>query len=292
MNFIDFSHFNQPICQPLQSCSHLPEYPGVKMFLKFWIKTFFLKFPLYRTRQMRAWSRLTDPQYNHDRDKHPVRHKHHGKGGWQSASRDGITSRDYTDYAEYLTHQKTKWDEMIKSKGGLDSKTLIDYRYRFFRRFSHLCTLLPRDAKILCLGARQGTEVEVLRDLGLQDAWGIDLNPGPENPFVKPGDFMHLEAPDHSLDLIYSNCVDHAFDLDGFFREHARALKPNGLALYDLSLGSESSSTMAGPFEAVSWEREELIFLMLLKHFRSVIKVERESGWMWILLQGTVENSQ
>ncbi|MBF0163677.1 MAG: class I SAM-dependent methyltransferase [Magnetococcales bacterium] len=256
------------------------------MFVKFWIKTLALRLPFYHTRQMLAWQQLLDPGYNHERDKHPVRQKHHGQGGWQSSSSGGITTRDYADYDEYLTHQKTKWDEILKVKGGLDRKVLAGYRRTFFRRFAPLCELLPPEATILCLGARQGTEVEVLRDIGFHDAWGIDLNPGPDNPFVKPGDFMHLQEADESLDLIYSNCVDHAFDLDAFFREHARALKPNGLALYDLSLGSPGASSMGGPFEAVSWENEEVIFQMMLKHYRSVLKVEREPGWMWVLLRG------
>ena len=76
----------------------------------------------------------------------------------------------------------------------------------------------------MCCGARQGTEVEVLRDLGFRSAYGIDLNSGPENPYVVPGDFMKLDAEDGSLDLIYSNCLDHAFDLPALAAEHARAI--------------------------------------------------------------------
>ena len=88
----------------------------------------------------------------------------------------------------------------------------------------------PAGTELIAQGGRTGSlivlkegEVEVLRDLGFRDAWGIDLNPGPDNPFVRPGDFMHLDAPDNSLDLLYSNCVDHAFDLTGAIREHYTA---------------------------------------------------------------------
>ncbi|MBF0272389.1 MAG: methyltransferase domain-containing protein [Magnetococcales bacterium] len=240
---------------------------------------------------MRAWRQLKDPNYNHERDKHPVRNKHHGKGGWKSHEESGILYRDYADYEEYLNHQKAKWSEMLTIKGGLGQKELYDYRLRFFRRFRLLPGLLKPDARILCMGARQGTEVEVLRDIGFPNAQGIDLNPGPENSFVKKGDFMHLEEEDRSLDMVYSNCVDHAFDLDAFFREHARALKEDGFAIYDLSLGEGQTST-GGPFEAVNWGRDELVLQMLLKHFRSVFKVEREPGWMWMVLHGTHHEAQ
>jgi SAM-dependent methyltransferase len=249
----------------------------------FWFKTILHRvlpggFGHYRTHRQHR-----DPDYVHDRDKHPVRHKHHGKGGWKEAGGDGIAQRDYASYEEYLTHQKLKLEEMLKMYGGFRGEDIFNYRRRFYARFKHLPRLLPRDARILCLGARQGTEVEVLRDLGFRNAWGIDLNPGPDNPFVRPGDFMKLDAPDDSLDLIYSNCVDHAFDLPGFFREHARALKPDGYAIYDLGVNMEEGG---GAFEAVAWDRTEDVFQMLLRHFRKLIRVERETQWMWILLQG------
>ena len=255
------------------------------IFLKFWLKTVALYLPLPEPVNMRSWRKKKDPQYVHERDKHPVRQKHHGKGGWQTNQDSSIIYRDYADYDEYLTHQKTKWDEILKVKGGFEKKVILDYRIRFFSRFRFLSRLLKPDATILCLGARQGTEVEVLRDIGFPNAYGIDLNPGSDNHFVRKGDFMHLEEADQSLDLIYSNCVDHAFDLDGFFREQARKLKKNGLALYDLPLG-DGKSVMGGPFESVSWEREEIIFQILLKYYQSILKVEKEPGWMWILLQG------
>jgi hypothetical protein len=77
--------------------------------------------------------------------------------------------------------------------------------------------------------------------------------------------------------------VDHAFDLDAFFAEHARAMKPNGYVLYDIGVSMEEG---AGPFEAVSWKRSEDIFQKLLSKYRKLIRVERDPYWMWVLLQG------
>lgn len=232
----------------------------------------------------RKLRRKKDPGYVHERDKHPVRHKHHGGGGWKE-ERDsrGIRTRDYASYEEYLTHQKLKLEEMLKMKGGFSNEDVFNYRMRFYRRFRHLPGLLRRDAVALCAGARQGTEVEVLRDLGFRNAVGIDLNPGEDNPLVRTGDFMRLDYPDNSVDFFYTNCVDHAFDLDAFFKEHARVLKPDGFAIYDIASNMEEGG---GAFEAVDWERTEDVFLLLLGHFGRLIRVERDGPWMWILVQG------
>jgi len=135
----------------------------------------------------------------------------------------------------------------------------------------------------LCCGARQGTEVDVLRDLGFVNARGIDLNPGSDNPLVGAGDMMKLDDPDNSLDLLYSNCIDHAFDLDRMIAEHARVLKADGYLLYDIGINMEGGG---GPFEAISWDRTEDVVLRLLHSFRTVIRIERESQWLWVLVQG------
>lgn len=249
----------------------------------FWAKTFLhLVTPggFGYIRELRA---RKDAGYDHEREKHEVRHKHHGQGGWKVEKEEGMLKRDYSSYEEYVTHQKLKLDEMIKLKGGFSNFDIFDYRLKFYVRFRHLPGLLPPDARILCCGARQGTEVEVLRDLGFPHAAGIDLNPGPDNPLVKPGDMMKLEAADRSLDLIYTNCVDHAFDLDRLIAEHARALKADGLLLYDIGVNMEEGG---GAFEAISWNRSEDIILRLLKKFRTVIRVEREPQWLWMLVKG------
>jgi SAM-dependent methyltransferase len=222
-----------------------------------------------------------DAAYDHTRDKHPVRNKHNGQEGWKSEHSGDFLYRDYSSYEEYVSHQAQKINEILKMQGGFDNKTILDYRKRFYGRFRYLPSFLSKSAVILCLGARQGTEVEVLWDMGYKNAMGLDLNPGPKNPFVKQGDFMALEYSDSSVDMVYSNCVDHAFDLSKFFQEHARVLKPGGYALYDIGI----SGQVFGAFESVGWESEESVFLLTLKHFKNVLKVEVAGDWKWMLLQ-------
>jgi SAM-dependent methyltransferase len=94
---------------------------------------------------------------------------------------------------------------------------------------------------------------------------------------------MKLDLPDDSLDLLYTNCVDHAFDLEQMIAEHSRVLRPDGYLLYDIGLNMEDGG---GPFEAISWDRTEDIISRLIRSFRAVIRIERERQWLWALLQG------
>jgi hypothetical protein len=252
----------------------------------FWIKTLLHLVTPGGYGYIRRLRAGRDAAYNHERDKHTVRAKHHGAGGWkEQAGEDGVLKRDYASYDEYVTHQKLKLDEMVKMKGGFSNFDIFDYRLKFFSRFRHLCGLLPRDAEILCCGARQGTEVEVLRDLGFRRARGIDLNPGPDNPLVQAGDMMHLGVEDDSLDLIYTNCVDHAFDLDAMLAEHARALKPGGFLLYDIGVNMEQGG---GPFEAIAWRRSEDVMLRMLGVFKTLVRAERDPAWLWVLVRDKI----
>jgi len=227
---------------------------------------------------------LKQDDYVHERDKHEVRRKHYGKEGWSEQKKNGLKYRDYGSYDEYVTHQVQKFDEILKMGSGYTNRVVTTYRWRFYRRFSHLKNFVTKDAKILCAGARQGTEVEVLQDLGYHNAFGIDLNPGPRNRWVVEGDFMNLEAKDGEIDVFYTNAVDHAFNLENFFKEHARVISPKGFAIYDIGVDAKG-----GIFEAVSWDSDAVVFQLMLKYFKKVIKVETDGDWQWILLAEPVK---
>lgn len=252
--------------------------------LKYLLKTLLYRYTPGGWGYYRYLRSLKQSDYVHERDKHPVRNKHQRDEGWKAEAHDGLVYRDYGSYDEYVQHQIQKFDEILKMGVGYTNTIVTTYRKRFHRRFRHLPNYLGKDAKILCAGARQGTEVEVLHDLGFRNAYGIDLNPGPNNKWVVEGDFMHLAEADSSIDLFYTNAVDHAFDLDAFFKEHARVIKPDGYAIYDIGVDAKG-----GIFEAVSWDSDSVVFQMMLKHFRRVVKVESESDWQWILLREPIK---
>lgn len=256
----------------------------LKFQVHYRLKNLLLYFFPFSYGHYRKFRSMIDESYIHERDKHQIRNKHFGSEGWMDNVSSEIRYRDYSNYEEYLIHQKLKWDEMLKSQGGASPRLVLEFRRKFYRRFGILHRFLAKDAIMICAGARQGTEVEVLRDLGFANAIGIDLNPGPSNPYVKVGDFMHMENHESSVDFIYSNSVDHAFNLQSFFSEHARVLKSDGYAMYDLELHG------GGPFEAVQWINDEAVFQIMLRYFQQVVEVRTEPERKWILLRGKRQN--
>lgn len=198
---------------------------------------------------------------------------------WEVDAERGLKFRVYNSADDYRTHQRLKFDMMAAKGSPFTKAVILSYRWKFFRRFINLVGRLPQNSKIYCLGARQGTEVEVLRDLGFRNALGLDLNPGPGNPLVLPADFMRLPLADGSCDLIYTNCVDHVPHLSEFLVEQCRALRRDGFLLLDITLQAD-----AGAFEAAAWERAEQILISALGHFDCLVMAKREKQWLWALL--------
>lgn len=250
------------------------------MYTQFWVKTLLNYAVPGGWGYVRSLRKYRDVAYDHARDKHSVRNKHNGQAGWKNVQQDNFSYRDYASYDEYITHQKQKFIETLKLQGGFSSLILGRFRRHFFSVFKHLFPVLPKDAMILCLGARQGTEVEVLRDCGYKNSIGIDLYPGPGNPFVQEGDFMRTNFKDSTFDMVYSNALDHAFNLNDAFLEHARILKPDGYAVYEFKCGVEG-----GAFEALSWQRDEDLVTVMLKHFKTLEQVFRRGEWKCIVLK-------
>ena len=167
---------------------------------------------------------------------------------WQRDA--GLARREYGSYDEYVSHQASKLDGVIDRLRETEEE---DYA-EFLRRFE-ACEPLSEARSVLCLGARIGTEVKALHALG-HFAVGIDLNPGQGNSYVLPGDFQHIVFPDESVDAIYTNAMDHVFDLAGIVGEIRRLLRPNGLFVADVLLGYEEGF-IAGEFEATHWANSQ-----------------------------------
>jgi SAM-dependent methyltransferase len=153
--------------------------------------------------------------------------------------------RLYASYEAYCEHQAAK----------LGTHTFGNYDIEFRRVLRERLAALGmdwRDRRALCLGARIGTEVKAFLDVGAA-ASGIDLNPGENNPHVARGDFHNLSNPAGSLDAVYTNSLDHVYDLDRLSAEVLRVLKPAGLFIVEAVNGREHG-IHPGFFESLSWE--------------------------------------
>lgn len=172
----------------------------------------------------------------------------------------GVSRRAYSSYDPYTQHQKSKLE--VLSSGGrfaLDGTDLQAYDVTFraiLRERIQSLDVVGQGKSVLCLAARLGTEVKAFLDCGCF-AIGVDLNPGKDNPFVIPGDFHHLVFSAGSVDLVYCNSLDHAFDLELLFAEIRRVLKSGGYFIADIPYGDP------GRFESLSWESTDTIQLAI-----------------------------
>jgi SAM-dependent methyltransferase len=145
-----------------------------------------------------------------------------------------IKKRKYSSYEKYLDHQSRKLNIGLSHK----IKKFMPIYFNnevlsFTKRFEVFKKYLNED-NILCLGARLGAEVKALRDMGFKNSIGIDLNPGPNNQYVIKGDFHKMDFQDDKFNIIYSNSIDHSWDIKLLSREIHRVLKKNGYLILEV----------------------------------------------------------
>ena len=160
--------------------------------------------------------------------------------------------RRYASYEEYLEHQASKLGKIAPRLREKEDEDRAEFRRRFAT-----CAALAGARSVLCLGARLGTEVRALHDLGYF-AVGIDLNPGERNPYVLPGDFHRIVFPSGSVDAVYTNALDHVFSLEELVGEVQRLLRAGGVFIADLELGSEEGF-IPGEYEAAMWRDHQAL---------------------------------
>jgi SAM-dependent methyltransferase len=158
---------------------------------------------------------------------------------------EAFQSRKYDSYEAYLEHQAAKLE--THDFGSYDTA----FRSTLRERLAAL-DVSWEGRNVLCLGARIGTEVRAFFDLGCF-AIGIDLNPGEKNRYVVHGDFHDLQYAPNSIDVVYTNSLDHAFDLDRIAQEVAKVLKPDGLLIVEAAQGSDQGVN-PGFFESFFWK--------------------------------------
>jgi hypothetical protein len=196
------------------------------------------------------------------------------RGGdrWQpTPGQPEFKRREYSSYDEYVRHQQSK----LKFLDLTDYD--VNYRRQLAERLRSLA--LPRPAAtVLCLGARLGTEVKAFRDLGCF-AVGLDLNPGPANQFVLPGDFHDVQFPTGSVDVIFTNSFDHAFDPAKLLGEITRLLRPDGLLIIEAIQG-EAQDIAPDHYASFWWRTIDDLVAMLGRHgFQAVRRIPFREPW-------------
>jgi SAM-dependent methyltransferase len=180
-------------------------------------------------------------------------------------------SRKYDSYEAYLEHQKAK----------LETHDFANYDTEFRTALRERLAVLDvawQGRTVLCLAARIGTEVKAFLDLGCF-AIGIDLNPGKENRYVVQGDFHDLQFAPKSVDVVYTNSLDHAFDINRIAREIVKILKPEGLLIIEAVQGRDRGVN-PGFFESFFWKNiDELIGVFETVGFKVIRRTPMTQPW-------------
>jgi SAM-dependent methyltransferase len=163
-----------------------------------------------------------------------------------------IIQRKYVSYDDYIEHQSRKLDRIKDRLERNQEEALADFLCRFAA-----CEPLKEVRNVLCLGARLGTEVRALHALG-KFAVGLDLNPGKNNRYVLSGDFHSVIFADGSVDAIYTNALDHVYDLNRVVSEVKRLLWPGGIFIFDHLVGYEEGF-VPGEYESLHWDRSDTL---------------------------------
>ena len=183
----------------------------------------------------------------------------------------GFQKRQYDSYEAYLEHQKAKLE--THDFGNYDT----EFRQALRERLA-ATDFAWRGRTVLCLGARIGTEVKAFLDLGCF-AVGIDLNPGEANRYVLAGDFHDLQFAPNSVDVVYTNSLDHLFDGNRLAKEVTRILKPDGVFIVEAVNGS-AKGVAPGFFESFFWgETSDLVRMFEESGFTSTRRAAIRFPW-------------
>ena len=195
---------------------------------------------------------------------------------WQQYNQK-IQTRHYITYEDYIANQKLKLDLQMEQDSSVRLEYDREYRDKLRDRLLETRVLVP-GMSVLCLAARLGAEVRAFLDCGCF-AVGLDLNPGKENKYVVFGDFHELQFPDQCVDIVFTNSLDHVYDIDKVLCEIKRVLKPRGRLIVEATNGIQEGYAL-GHFESFIWHTvDDLVDYLESKSFNIVYRTALIDPW-------------
>lgn len=99
----------------------------------------------------------------------------------------------------------------------------------------------PADARVLCVGCRNGLELDAFRAAGLDDVRGIDIFSQRDDILVM--DMHALTFPDDSFDVVYaSHSLEHALDPQVVANELLRVARDGAVLAVEVPVRHRGSS--------------------------------------------------
>ena len=191
-------------------------------------------------------------------------------GAWRTARDGGFRARTYPSYEDYIRHQQSKPGQIRLTDHDDELCAALAARLRDDG--------VPAGSSALCLGARFGGEVRGFWSVGCF-AVGIDLRTAPESTHVLYGDFQALQFPDACVDFVYTNSLDHAYDITAVLTEIGRVLKSSGQLIVDAVRGADEGHP-PGMWECFYWSTtDDLIELLRAGGFGLVHRAPFAEPW-------------
>lgn len=134
---------------------------------------------------------------------------------------------------------------------------------RYRRRFP------DASGPVLCLGVRNGAELDHFRAVFSGWVIGVDINPGSANGRrdVVVGSFDSLPpAWSGAFGVVFSNSFDHAFDPAGTAAEWTRVLRPGGVLILAHAVGAGTPLSVTDCCELDSRAEVEVLFGLPIIH--------------------------
>jgi SAM-dependent methyltransferase len=136
------------------------------------------------------------------------------------------------DYHEYLQTQLRRTLAKRSNDPGVGTRLLID-------RID--AESASRDARVLCVGCRNGVELDAFRARGYASVVGIDVFS--QRPDILVMDMHELAFPDDSFDIVYaSHSLEHSYDVGQVAAELVRVARDGALVAVEVPLRTRASA--------------------------------------------------
>jgi SAM-dependent methyltransferase len=135
------------------------------------------------------------------------------------------------EYRDYLAVQLRRTLSKRETDPGAGAVALID----------SVTNARARAGDVLCVGCRNGLELDRFRARGFDRVVGIDLFS--QRPDILVMDMHELSFPDESFDVVYaSHSLEHSYDVDRVAREIVRVARDGAVVAAEVPVRVQAST--------------------------------------------------
>jgi SAM-dependent methyltransferase len=146
------------------------------------------------------------------------------------------------EYRRYLRGQLRRTLSKRDNDPGVGARLLIE-------RLAAECD--PAGAAVLCVGCRNGVELDEFRSRAFRRVVGIDLFSQRED--IEVMDMHDLRFADDSFDVVYSShSLEHAYDVHTVVREMMRVARAGGLAAVEVPVRHQADPADRASFAGLA----------------------------------------